>query len=81
MLVRAVTHIEMCSFLHGSTFPQCPRYVLDHPPLIRSQETRNDHCKSRTYGHLACSCVTTSSKFRSTECDAMEKTQGIDCPC
>jgi hypothetical protein len=81
MLVRVVTHMEMCSFLHGNTFFQCLRYVVDHPPLIRSEEARNDHCKSRTYVDLAYSCVTTSSKVRGTECEAMEKTPGIGCLC
>ena len=31
MLVRVVTHIEMCSFLHGSTFSQCLRYRRGSP--------------------------------------------------
>lgn len=25
---RSVSHLEMCSFLHGSTFPRCLRYRL-----------------------------------------------------
>ena len=33
MLVRVVTHIEMCSFLHGSTFSQCLRYRRGLPAV------------------------------------------------
>jgi hypothetical protein len=28
-----MTHIEMCSFLHGSTFPQCLRYRRGSPAV------------------------------------------------
>jgi hypothetical protein len=33
------------------------------------------------YAHPICSCVTTSGKYCSTQCEALEKNQNIDCPC
>jgi metallothionein len=37
--------------------------------------------KSEKCAHPVCSCVTTSGKYCSTECAAMEKTPDIDCAC
>lgn len=37
--------------------------------------------KSEKCAHPVCSCVTTSGKYCSTECSAMEKTPDIDCAC
>jgi hypothetical protein len=37
--------------------------------------------KGHKCGHPVCSCVTTSGKYCSTECEAMEKTPDIDCAC
>ncbi len=31
--------------------------------------------------HPVCSCTTTSGKYCSTQCEAMEKTPDIDCSC
>jgi len=31
--------------------------------------------------HPVCSCSTTSGKYRSTQCEAMEKVPDIDCSC
>ena len=31
--------------------------------------------------HPVCSCLTTSGKYCSVECEAMEKTPDIDCRC
>jgi hypothetical protein len=31
--------------------------------------------------HPICSCTTTSGKYCSTQCEAMEKTPDIDCTC
>jgi hypothetical protein len=37
--------------------------------------------KGEKCAHPVCSCVTMSGKYCSTECEAMEKTPGIACPC
>jgi hypothetical protein len=37
--------------------------------------------KAEKCAHLVCSCVTTSDKYRSNQCEAMEKAPGIDCSC
>jgi hypothetical protein len=31
--------------------------------------------------HPVCSCLTTSGKYCSTQCEAMEKTPDIECTC
>jgi hypothetical protein len=35
--------------------------------------------KAEKCAHPVCSCPTTSGKFCSTQCEAMEKTPDIDC--
>ena len=37
--------------------------------------------KAEKCRHPVCSCLTTSGKYCSTECEAMEKTPDIDCSC
>ena len=37
--------------------------------------------KSLKCAHPVCSCLTTSDKYRSAQCEAMEKTPDIDCRC
>jgi hypothetical protein len=37
--------------------------------------------KAAKCAHPICSCVTTSGKYCSTQCEAMEKTPDIDCSC
>ncbi len=37
--------------------------------------------KPEKCAHPVCSCVTTSGRYCSTECAAMEKTPDIDCLC
>jgi hypothetical protein len=37
--------------------------------------------KAEKCAHPVCSCLTTSGKYYSTECAAMEKTPDIDCAC
>ena len=37
--------------------------------------------KPQKCAHPVCSCVTTSGKYCSTQCEAMEKTPDIDCSC
>ncbi len=37
--------------------------------------------QSEKCAHPVCSCLTTSGKYCSTECEAMEKTPDIDCLC
>ena len=37
--------------------------------------------KAEKCAHPVCSCMTTSGKHCSTECEAMEKTPDIDCAC
>jgi hyperosmotically inducible protein len=37
--------------------------------------------KAEKCAHPVCSCLTTSGKYCSTECEAMEKTPDIDCSC
>jgi hypothetical protein len=37
--------------------------------------------KAEKCAHPVCSCLTTSGKYCSTECQAMEKTPDIDCLC
>ena len=37
--------------------------------------------KGEKCAHPVCSCVTTSGKYCSTHCEAMEKTPDIDCSC
>jgi hypothetical protein len=37
--------------------------------------------KGQKCAHPVCSCETTSGKYCSTECAAMEKTPDIDCLC
>ena len=37
--------------------------------------------KDHKCAHPICSCVITSGKYCSTECEAMEKTPDIDCAC
>ena len=37
--------------------------------------------KAAKCAHPICSCVTTSGKYCSTQCEAMEKTPDIECSC
>jgi len=37
--------------------------------------------KAEKCAHPVCSCTTTSGKYCSTQCEAMEKTPDIDCSC
>ncbi len=37
--------------------------------------------KAEKCAHPICSCMTTSGKYCSTQCEAMEKTPDIDCLC
>ena len=37
--------------------------------------------KGEKCAHPVCSCTTTSGKYCSTQCEAMEKTPDIDCSC
>jgi osmotically-inducible protein OsmY len=37
--------------------------------------------KAEKCAHPVCSCLTTSGKYCSTECEAMEKTPDVDCSC
>jgi hypothetical protein len=37
--------------------------------------------KAKKCAHPVCSCMTTSGKYCSTECAAMEKTPDVDCAC
>ena len=37
--------------------------------------------KAEKCAHPVCSCLTTSGKYCSTECEAMKKTPDIDCSC
>ena len=37
--------------------------------------------KGEKCAHPVCSCITTSGKYCSTQCEAMEKTPDIDCSC
>ena len=40
-----------------------------------------DNTKAVKCAHPVCSCVTTSGKYCSAQCEAMEKTPDIDCSC
>jgi hypothetical protein len=40
-----------------------------------------DPTKTEKYAHPLCSCVTTSGKYCSAECQATEKTPEIACAC
>jgi hypothetical protein len=37
--------------------------------------------KAEKCAHPVCSCLTTSGKYCSTQCEAMEKIADIDCSC
>jgi hypothetical protein len=37
--------------------------------------------KAEKCAHPVCSCVTTSGKYCSTQCEVMEKASDIDCSC
>jgi hypothetical protein len=39
------------------------------------------NAKGEKCAHPVCSCVATSGKYCSTQCEAMEKTPDIDCSC
>jgi hypothetical protein len=61
-----VSHLEMCSFLHGSTFPQCLRYRLGFVVRendIAGEEPKNQQHPDRlslmgSYQYKACNIVT-----------------------
>jgi hypothetical protein len=40
-----------------------------------------DTSKTNKCAHPVCSCSTTSGKYCSVECEAMERTPDIDCTC
>jgi hypothetical protein len=37
--------------------------------------------KAKKCAHPICSCVTTSGRYSSVQCEAMEETPDIDCSC
>jgi hypothetical protein len=81
MLVRVVTHIEMCPFLHGSTFFQCLRYRRGSPavdPKPGGKERPLKKPNVRTPRLFVCDNF---EQGLGTECEAMEKTPGIGCLC
>ena len=45
------------------------------------QEGKMSSPKGEKCAHPVCSCVTTSGKYCSTQCEAVEKTPDIDCSC
>ena len=76
------TNIAMCSFLYRNTFSWELAFGLGHPLLIRSWDNKEmDSMKAEKCAHPLCSCVATSGKYCSAECQATEKTPEIACAC
>ena len=76
------TNIAMCSFQYRNIFSWELAFGLGHPLLIRSWENKEmDSTKGEKCAHPLCSCVATSGKYCSAECQATEKTPEIACAC
>src|SRR5271156_4022400 len=78
--------IAMCAFRYRIAAGDGIRLSLDHPLFVRSSdpltgETIMANETGVKCAHPICSCLTTTGKYCSIECEAMEKTPDIDCHC
>jgi hypothetical protein len=76
------TDIAMCSFLYRNTFSWELAFGLGSSELDPELgEKEMDSTKAEKCTHPLCSCVATSGKYCSAECQATEKTPEIACAC
>src|ERR1035438_2483926 len=76
------TNIAMCSFLYRNTFYWELAFGVgssERDPKLGEKEM--DSTKAEKCAHPLCSCVATSGKYCSAECQATEKTPEIACAC
>ena len=76
------TNIAMCSFQCRNIFPWELAFGLgssELDPKLGEKEMVSE--KAEKCAHPLCSCVATSGKYCSAECQATEKTPEIACAC
>jgi hypothetical protein len=55
--------------------------ILAATAIDPSRRNEMDITKGEKCAHPVCSCVTTTGKYCSAQCEAMEKTPDIECSC
>ena len=76
------TTVTRCSFLYRNTLSWRLAFGLgssDLDPKLGGKKMASE--KAEKCAHPLCSCVTTSGKYCSAECQATEKTPEIACAC
>jgi hypothetical protein len=88
VVVSILAHSK-CLPLKVKCVPLCTSALLSNaydvavaePLLTEVRRNEMTPAKADKCAHPVCSCLTTSGKYCSTECEAMEKTPDIDCLC
>src|ERR1019366_9156598 len=76
------TTVARCSFLYRNTFSWELAFELGLSQLDpKLGEKEMDSTKAEKCAHPLCSCVASSGKYCSAECQATEKTPEIACAC